>query len=382
MQSHKSMNRVDVTAFEIRDFARSLGWNIVREAVLDGLFVLNSPDKDGTQLIFPKETSDDKFDEAATVTINRLAEFYKTDYIRILECIREVYDDVFYLRYYSDVKNINFLLFENALKTIEAARQIILSAASSVVHPSIYHPKLTRTEPLELIRKTKFRHTQEGSFVLKISCPIELQSGGVHLFGEDYSTPFGRKTFSLINESALELLNTIESNNEERFIEEQLKSENPIISYNFCDAMSNMFDENVGLPFELLFNWSRHSLNKIPTPKLNQRVRYQYEYKNKIDDIKVYFKSESLPLKETFIATVESLNGDTGEDGRRFGDVRLNILIGSSVVTAKVTLNAEQYLIAHESHITQGSYIMVSGTLLPGKLVRVLDSITDFKIIG
>ena len=376
------MNKVDVTAIEIRDFARSLGWTFVKEAVADGLFVLNSPDDDDTQLIFPKETNVSEFNEAAYIAIKRLSDFYSVDYNRLIEDIREVYDDVISLRYYSDTKTVNSLLFENVLKSIEATRQLILSAASSIINPTIYHPRLNRIEPLELIRKTKFRHTREGSFMLKISCPIEITNGGGQtLFGEDYKIPLSRKAFSLINKSSFDLVNIIESNNEEKYIEEQLNSSEPTISYNFCDAISNLFDDNIGLPFELGFVWSRNSLNKIQHPDFVNRIKYAYEYKSKIDDIKVYFKKGPSELTESFIATVESLNGDPDESGNRSGDVRLNILLGSEMVNAKVMLKPEYYVIAHEAHIKPGSYVRVTGTLHPGKQIRLLDSITDFTVI-
>jgi hypothetical protein len=51
------MNTIDVTPIEIRDYALSYGWTLVREAIRDGLFILNSPNQRFKQLVFPIEGS-------------------------------------------------------------------------------------------------------------------------------------------------------------------------------------------------------------------------------------------------------------------------------------------------------------------------------------
>jgi len=48
------MDRIDVSAIDIRDYALSQKWTLVKEALKDGLFVLNSPNDDFMQLVLPK----------------------------------------------------------------------------------------------------------------------------------------------------------------------------------------------------------------------------------------------------------------------------------------------------------------------------------------
>jgi hypothetical protein len=378
------MNRIDVSPLEIKDFAISHGWDLVKEALKDGLYVLNSPGDDGTQIVLPKNETDKRFDELAFNAIRWLSIFLDQPKIKVVEEIREVNDDVICLRYHSDNKKVNSISFEEALDAIESTRQLIVSAASSVVSPKLYHPKMIRTEPLELIKKTRFRHTEEGSFILKVSCPIELQSNpNVPLFEDmpNYVSPLSRKSFEIINNSAFRIKEAIEGDSMEKLYEEESKSNSPQISYNLCDAITNLFDEERELPFELMFNWSRANLKKLPTPKIESRVQFPFEYKQRIDYLKAFFKPQPKEITDIFIGTVEELLGDEGENNKRSGFVAMSLLIDTEIVKARADLNPEQYELAIKAHKEVGTYVMVEGKLRPGKRVRNIEEIKSFTIV-
>lgn len=378
------MNKIDVSAYEIREYAISYGWKLVKEALADGLFVLNSPNNDYTQLIFPKDDSLNEYQEMARLSINRLSEFYKKPLHIITEDIREVNEDVISLRYYSADKIVNSLSFHEALESIEATKQMILAAGSSVVNPVLYHKRLARVEAVELLKKTRFRHTEEGSFILKVSCPIQLEAAPApSLFGDyDVSKPISRKAFEIINQGASKLLATVEEDSFSQLLEEQKQSEKPIISYNLCDSLVCLFDDERELPFELKFNWSRAYSSKLPAPQLPQTIRFPYSFKPKLDELKNYFKPESRETTDTFFGTVESLNGNERGDGRRAGEVILALIIEGEIVNARVNLDMNQYEIAYKAHGQDGGLIKVKGRLLPGKRARTLDEVLLFEAVS
>jgi hypothetical protein len=369
----------EITPIDLRDYATSLGWHLVREALKDGLYVLNSPENDFKQLIFPKDVVYPN-DEQVSLAVEKLSRITGKSRFTLIEEIREVNDDVVSLRYFSENKTISSLSFEGALGAIEATKQLILSAASSVINPAIYHPRLSRSEPNDLLKKTRFRHTQEGSFILKISCPIEIGNPVVNLFGETIEEPFARKTFALINESSYNLLNSIESDNEPMFISEIKNAEHPRISYNFCDALLGLYDNERELPFELGFNWSRNSRG-LPKPNALPKIKFPYSLKPKIESIKGYLKPLDDSLEDVFIGTVESLSGNIDNNGKRYGEVKLSILLGSDIVNAKANLRPEDYYMADQAHMSPGSYVKIKGKLQPGKQVRSITDIVEFGII-
>jgi hypothetical protein len=378
------MKTIDVTPLEIRDYAVSYGWVLVKEAIKDGLFALNSPNQDFKQIVFPIESSRQDFNSMAELAISRISEYTKKSHFSIVEEIREVNDDVISLRYYSDNKVVNSLSFQEALKSITATKQMILAASSSVVSPVLYHQRLgKRAEAAELLKMTRFRHTEEGSFILKISCPVQLESAPTpNLFeDENFSKPHSRRAFEIINQGAYKLLNTVEEDSFNELLEEQKESEKPIISYNLCDSMVSLFDDERELPFELKFNWSRAYVNKLPTPNFPQVIKFPYSIKPKLDELKNYFKPESKETTDTFFGTVESLNGNEGDDKRRSGQVILALIIEGEIVNARVNLNADRYDIAYKAHGQGGGLVKVKGILLPGTGIRTLNEVTVFEAV-
>ncbi|MDD2285992.1 MAG: hypothetical protein PHQ11_11425 [Paludibacter sp.] len=377
------MDKIDVKALEIRDYAISQGWALVKEALKDGLFVLNSPTNDFTQLIFPKDDSISEYQEMAMVSIRRLTEFYKLPLNKVVEDIREVNDDVIALRYFSDSKTVNSISFQEALDSIDATKQVLLSAASTVVNPVTFHPKLNRTEAQDLIKKARFRHTEEGSFILKVSIPFELTHAPIpSLFGETIETPFSRKAIEVVSKSSIILLDTIDSDSITDLYKIQSADEHPLISYNFCDAVSKLFDEERELPFQLIFNWSKASLMKLPAPALPQRITFPFSHKNKIEEIREYFTPKRNDLQDDFIATVETLDGSIGEDGKRSGPVVLSILYENEIIKARVNLNSDAYAVAVEAHKKGGSYVEINGLLKRNKRSNTIEEIKTFKLRG
>ena len=357
------MEKIDVSALDIKNYAISNGWALVKEALKDGLFVLNSPFGDYSQLVFPKDSTTLEFQEMANVCINRLSELYRLSKRNIIEAIREVNDDVVCLRYFSDTKSINSISFDEAIDAIEATKKMLLSAASSVVNPTMYHLKLNRTEPQELIKKTRFRHTEEGSFVLKISCPFEMVHSSPNIFEDTAELPFSRKALMNVNQSSFDILNAIDEDTIGELYNNQFNASLPSISYNFCDSLIKLFDEERELPFELIFNWSRASKLKIPLPNLPHKIRFPFSHKSKIEEVKEYFAPKNQDLSGEFIGTVETLNGEISKDGRRQGEVFVSILYEDQILKTKLMLDADQYVTALEAHKAAGKYVKLYGAL-------------------
>lgn len=86
-------------------------------------------------------------------------------------------------------------------------------------------------------------------------------------------------------------------------------------------------------------------------------------------------------VKEALFPTVELLNGDKGNDGRRSGEVILALIFEPEIVNARVMLNADDYEVAYKAHGLGGGLVKVKGRLFPGKRVRTLDEIAVFELV-
>ena len=83
-----------------------------------------------------------------------------------------------------------------------------------------------------------------------------------------------------------------------------------------------------------------------------------------------------------YVGTVDHLDGDIDDDGRRCGEVLLILLIDGDTVRAKVHLNADDYAKAIEAHAAGEAPVKVRGRLHPGRQPRMLTDIVDFQLIG
>ncbi|CAK0773112.1 hypothetical protein CCP3SC1AL1_640015 [Gammaproteobacteria bacterium] len=91
------------------------------------------------------------------------------------------------------------------------------AAACTVLNPRTHHPRLTLTEALQLIDNAQFGHTEPGSFVLRVFCPIHAVQGS--LFSEDSSLPFVRRVTLTLKHGMEQLVEAIEADKLDNLVE-------------------------------------------------------------------------------------------------------------------------------------------------------------------
>ena len=88
-------------------------------------------------------------------------------------------------------------------------------------------------------------------------------------------------------------------------------------------------------------------------------------------------------IVETYIGTVERLEGEMYPDGRRSGNVVLAILPSGEgeTIRARTILNADDYSLADRAHMTSGAYVRITGRLRPGRQPRQITEMTQFEVL-
>jgi len=83
------------------------------------------------------------------------------------------------------------------------------------------------------------------------------------------------------------------------------------------------------------------------------------------------------------IGTVETLNGDVGEDGRRCGEVVLSLLIPDEdeLIKARTSLNSTDYEKAVSAHEKGRSYVKIRGQLTRGVRISRIDNPEGFTLV-
>jgi len=374
----KPPRSVDPT--QLRDFLKSLGWHVVPEAIDDEIFLFRHPEASGRELAFPSQKDAPDYSDAVEIVVHKLQDMISLDERALFARIAAVKDDVLRLRIYSDSVS-NSIPLDYAANFVKSTEKLLKAAACTVLRPRPNHPRLTLTEASQLVEKTRFGQTEEGSFILSVSCPINALDVQGSLELNDQQSPFVRRVFSTVHDSISVLIRSIKADTVSELVDDTKRSSAPLISSNFCEAISAMYDERTNNSLDAMFSWSQ--VRPKEDARFSRPLSIQRDYFSIIEEVRRELKSSEDAKPESYIGTVERLDGEMGSDGRRSGNVVLSLLLPEEgeTVRAKIMLSPEDYMIADKAHMTNGAYIRVWGRLLPGRQPRQLVETSNFELL-
>ena len=167
----------------------------------------------------------------------------------------------------------------------------------------------------------------------------------------------------------------------DELIETTKKSASPWLSSNFCEALTRFEDESLKNSVEIGITWAA-SIAHPAGAKPISTVRVQNDYFSRIEEVHRELRSVEKHTDDTFVGTVERLDGEMGPDGRRSGEVILSLLLPEGEqVRARTNLDTEAYTKADQAHMTDGTYVKVAGRLHPGRQPRQLSDLRAFELI-
>ena len=357
----------------VRNYAESRRWQQV-EGVKGRLWVLRHDEQPLRQLHIPMDAGGSGFGDAILDVGVRLAEIENREITAVLADLQHPDADILRFRVETQETETGDLLLAADVSLREGARRILLAAASSVISPARHHPRMSRTQAERFVNACSSGQTEEGSYVVKIICPLYFADETLSL---GKTAPFTRRTTSLIFQATSELVDAIEHDRVDSFLERE--NEHPRVSSNLCEALLRMQPSGRTGKVELLVNWaSVPSLS--PPDSTPNAVSIPTEYFPVIESVYQVLRPTAEESREQrFVGTVESLNGAVGDDGRRSGEVTLAIL-DSEGESARVrtNLDADQYATAIEAHEEGMGYIVIRGVVSRGVRVGRIDAISYF----
>ena len=365
----------------LRDYAKDYGWILIKEAAKDRLYAMSHADLPYRQLIFPMDTSSPDYSDAVTLVIEKLAALEKRTPQEVVKSLLEVGDDAIGFRVTTPRPDERSLPLSFAGAMVAGTQQLLLASACSVLKPQSHHPRLSRTEAQQFLDSVRFRHTQPGSFVLNVSCPIHSVDVQAPLLPDEVEAPFVRRATLTLRRALGSLVNAIETDTMTDLVEATRTGKWVGVSANLCEALTRFEDESLKNSVEIAITWAA----SIPRPASEPRVsviRVQHDYFSRIEEVRRVLRSNEQHTEDTFPGTVERLDGEMGADGKRAGEVILSLLTpDGEQVRARASLNAQQYEQADKAHMTDGAYIKVTGKLHPGRQPRQLNDIKTFELM-
>jgi len=373
-------NGLTIASTDLRDYAKSRGWVLLPEAVPDRLFVLSNPQFAQRQLVFPIDTTAPDYAEAVMLAVEKLALLEGRPLPAVLRALQELNDDTLRFRIGTQRDDETLpLAFAGAI--VSGAQQLLLAAACTVLKPQSHHPRLSRNEAQQLIEASQFRHTEPGSFVVKVSCPVNALDVQAPLFPGEPDAPFVRRTTLTVKRALRELVTAIEADTLPQLVEAAKGAANPLISSNLCEALTRFEDDALKNSLEVEISWAVSTPPPAGEAALVP-IRFQRDYFPRIEEVRRALRSAEQHQEDTFIGTVERLDGEIGPDGHRAGEVILALLLtDGETVRARTNLTADQYAAADDAHMTDGAYVKVAGKLHPGRQPRSLTDIASFEKI-
>lgn len=367
---------------DLRDYAKDKGWVLFKEAAKDRLYVMTNPHFEYRQLVFPMDTTAPDYSESVMLVVSKLADLEGRSTQAVIKSLLEVGDDAIAFRVTTPRPDEKWLPLAFAGSMVTGVQQLLLASACTVLKPQAHHPRLSRTEAQQFLETAKFRHTQPGSFVLNVSCPVQGLDVQAPLLPDETDAPFVRRTTATLRKALGELVTAIETDSLDIFVESTKNSANPIVSSNLCEALARFEDSSLKNSIEIGITWAA----AIPKPANEGRVsviRIQHDYFPRIEEVRRELRSKEHHLEDVFPATVERLDGEMGPGGKRAGEVILRLLTadGDELVRARASLTAEQYEQADKAHMKDGAFVTVTGKLHPGRQPRQLSDIKSFELM-
>lgn len=375
------MNFSALAPTDVRDYAKSLGWSLLPEALADRLYVLAHPAMSPRQIVIPVETSAPDYAEAVQRAMEKLAALHHLPVEQVVRAVQTVREDTLRYRITTARRDEDTLPLPFAASLVQGAQQILLASACTVLKPQSHHPRLHRAEAQQLVERARFGQTEQGSFVLQVSCPIDALDVQGSLPLVDAPLPFVRMATIAVKRALHELVDAVEADTLDQLVERTKQDEAPLLSSNLCEAVTRLYDDDIRNAVELSFAWAVGT----PLPQEDKKrdvIRIQGDYFARIEEVRRELRATKRHQDDTFIGTVERLDGEMGEDGRRSGEVIVSLLLreGESV-RARLTLSPDHYAEADRVHMIDGAYVKVTGRLHPGRQPRLFSDIRHFEVI-
>ena len=354
------------------------GWQMRREALQErGLYWFEHPTLRPRQITFIEDEEAPDYEISLMLALEKLAEVQQMTTNALLDSIQDADDDTIFFRLFGRGVDSERLPFSFVTEVLSGCRDLLLATAHSVLAPRLYHPRLGRPEALEFLDSTGFGQTAPGSFVFKVTCPVPET---LFSLGEGYSPPFAREVTLALNMGLRELSTALRTDALANLIETQRQTQMPVLSANFCDALTRFRDEKLANSLDVSLLWAL-TTDAPQHQGGSDVIRFKSDDFKRIDEVRDVLRSTERIKEDLFFATVESLNGVMGNDGRRFGQVVFRVVSApeEKPVRARAELSPDDYAKADRAHMSDHAYALFNARLHPGRQPRILTDLDEIE---
>lgn len=377
-----------IDPFQAENFLKARGW--VRKTLdqFPELWTFIHPLWGERQIFLPINEKAPDYEDALRSLILKLAAIEHTEYRIIADQLERTAvgeisspQDGMAMRILKTIRNEESIPLSLAHAVIRETETILMSGSCMAENSQPFFRRIDNKISNEIRERAIFNHTRRGSFILSVSCPIAGVGEQLGFGFDSNQWTKSRRAFVAIYRGIKALTEAIESNEINRFSEDQLESESPIISSNFCEAFANIVSNDPGDGIKIEFDWSPY----VPIPldiDVETTILVTPVMSESLYKISEVLRPKESSIEDVFIGTVEALRGDVTSTGERAGAVEFQLLLKDGTpIRASAILTQEQYKLADEAHIAGARYISISGRLEPHPRVWTFEYIKSFSLV-
>jgi hypothetical protein len=365
----------------LQQYFLSRGWNKVNTK-RDDVVVIVSPDNNPKfDVLLPLSRNFADYNQAIVDAIRKLSDFEKRDELQIVNDLISPPSDIVRFRIENETTSSGLIPLRSGFELLESARKSLLSAASDIISPSLYHKRMSYKPAIQFIDACYLGQTERGSYIASIVCPFikiseDDKATQLTLFSPQdvLQGSITRGITKKLMSSIFKVKKAIESAN----IDTLLTPEgNDLISANFLESIVEINEYTQTSKMEITTTWAP----TIPIPgDVPASIEITSDY---IDPIKSIIDRISPDIIETageYVGKISQIKANPDIKNREDGEISfIFINEDEKAINAKVILqgsNLNDAIRAFEN----GKNVKISGNLKILARQKVIEQPT-FQVI-
>jgi hypothetical protein len=332
-----------VTPRAMKNYALALGWNLIGN-VNGTIAVFRDPRSDAHQLIIPLEPSYDDYGETVEKAVLKLAEFEGRPADEVLNHLLLPPADILRFSEQGPEAETGTLPLGQAVHMLEGARRALLATAHSVMHPSAYHPRLSRGDAERFVKDCRFGQTERGSFTITIACPLDILLGA-----PGPAKSFGREVTSGLTTTVRAIAEAADTGQIDELTD---IVRHRYVSANLLEALLHLKPTGERSILSVGVDWSKAVSPPFSSPR-RQSLKLDRTCFEVMEYVAPKLRTLPKPKLETFVGFVEELRGEPAADGRMSGEVVFSVTLDTGEhIKPRADLSADDYRTAGDAHLT------------------------------
>jgi hypothetical protein len=341
---------------EVASYLVQLGWKL-ENADSAWAFYSKVVERESVTLEVPQQMSALDYGRVLRMLIEDLARLEGQNPGPLLRNIKGASLDIVRIAFEGSATKDGRISVKAGQKVYAAARDLLLSAACSVLEPRAVFTKRKPDDAMNLLDRARFGQTEVGSFVLSIECsiPPQLQTSlpGTNL---DLDAPLERKTSVRLAHALHEAESACRVSVGAGNIDSFRNGIRHGVSANLCEAVAEFFEATCADRIQTTFSFAHRRPISPDVPRL---ISFSPDTTAILREAANGLRAEASYPSTDVEGTVVKLDSSNADEG---GVIVLRSFIDDRNRDVRIVLSADQYHSAVQAH-DKGSLVRCVGDL-------------------